>query len=105
MQRLVWVLSSSICATMNNAMQGALDEGALLHGIPWLKGATWDSICRQYTSYVKRKYGKATVVFDGYLEGPTPTDCAPTKQSGGCVGAEIHFTSSMFKDQKRTVPL
>src|SRR6185436_646258 len=44
-------------------VQYILDGGALLHRIPWTKGATWDSICSQYTNYVARRYGKAVIVF------------------------------------------
>ena len=47
-------------------LQYVLDDGALIHRIPWDRGVTYGSICQKYTSYVARRYGNAVVVFDGY---------------------------------------
>ena len=47
-------------------LQYVLDGGALLQRIPWEEGAYISEICAVHTEYVKRKYGNATVVFDGY---------------------------------------
>ena len=44
-----------------------LDGGALLHRVPWSRGnGTYRDVLAAYTSYVSRKYGRPTVVFDGY---------------------------------------
>ena len=44
-----------------------LDGGALLHRVPWPRGnGTYRDVLAAYTSYVSRKYGRPTVVFDGY---------------------------------------
>ena len=43
-----------------------LDGGSLLHRLPWTRGETFESVCKKYVNYVTRKYGKATIVFDGY---------------------------------------
>ncbi len=40
-------------------VQFVLEGGALLH----------DRICQLYADYVSKKYGKPTVVFDGYQDG------------------------------------
>ena len=52
-------------------LQYVLDGGALLQRIPWEKGADISEICAVHTEYVTRKYGNATVVFDGYQEKST----------------------------------
>ena len=47
-----------------------LDGGAVLHRVPWPRGITYDAICSLYVQYVAKRCGKATVVFDGYPNGP-----------------------------------
>ena len=47
-----------------------LDGGALLQRVPWSKGETFEAVCERYVEYVSRRYGKATIVFDGYESGP-----------------------------------
>jgi len=44
--------------------QYVLDGGSLLHGIPWSSGTTYNHICRHYTDYITRKYGRAVIMFD-----------------------------------------
>jgi len=48
-----------------------LDEGALLHRIPWKHGITFCDICSCYAYYVTPKYDRCIVVFDGYCDGPS----------------------------------
>ena len=44
-----------------------LDGGALLHRVPWPRGnGTYRDVLAAYTSYVSCKYGRPTLVFDGY---------------------------------------
>ena len=59
-----------------------LDGGALLHRIPCPKGKKYDEICDTYVEYVLPKYGRATVVFDGYLDGPSTKDATHDRSSG-----------------------
>ena len=47
-----------------------LDGGALLQRLPWSRGETFDTVWKRYVNYVTSKYGKATIVFDGYANGP-----------------------------------
>lgn len=50
-----------------------LDGGALIHQLPWSSSATFGDIIRQHESYVNKRYGKVTIVFDGY-ENPNIKD-------------------------------
>ena len=43
-----------------------IDDGALLHRITWERGSTFKGIIKKYVDYVISRYGKATVIFDGY---------------------------------------
>ena len=47
-----------------------LDGGTLLHKVKWLPNTSYQSILNQYSRYVKSKYGRACIVFDGYDNGP-----------------------------------
>jgi len=52
-------------------VQYVLDGDALIHRVPWPKGATsYREICLMYCDYVKKKYGNAIIEFDGY-SGPS----------------------------------
>ena len=51
-----------------------LDGGALLHKVKWLPNTSHQSILNQYTRYVKSKYGRACIIFDGYDNGPYTKD-------------------------------
>ena len=51
-----------------------VDGGALLQRLPWRRGDLFETICQMYVDYVMRKYSQATVVFDGYVDGPSIKD-------------------------------
>ena len=51
-----------------------LDGGSLLQRLPWNRGETYGSIAKSYADFTIRHYSKATVVFDGYLDGPAIKD-------------------------------
>lgn len=82
-------------------VQYVLDGGALLHRIPWTKGALWEEIMTMYTEYVTNRYGKATVVFDGYRDSPSTKDCTHARRSGSCIGAAVHFDDTMALQTKK----
>lgn len=42
-----------------------LDGGALIHQLPWSASATLGDVIKQHGSYVDRRYGKVTIIFDG----------------------------------------
>ena len=46
--------------------QYVLDGGALLHRVHWEKGMLFEKVAEAYVSYVRRHYGRAKIVFDGY---------------------------------------
>ena len=72
-----------------------------MHRIPWSRGATYNQIFEQYTTYVIRKYGRIIVVFDGYSETPSTKDCAHMRRPTGTIGVAVHFTSSMALQMKK----
>ena len=54
-----------------------IDGGALLHHIPWSHGATF---AHSYGDCVVKKYGKAQIVFDGYI-GASTKDMADRRRA------------------------
>ena len=44
-----------------------LDGEALIHHIPWIRGGTYKNVFTLYSDYVRRKYGNAIVIFDGFI--------------------------------------
>ena len=48
------------------------------------------------------KYGKATVIFDGYMEGPSTKDCAHFSRSTSTVGRRPTFTGEMTLKMKKS---
>ena len=51
-----------------------VDGGALIQRLPWRREDLFETICQMYVDYVMRKYSRATVVFDGYVDGPSIKD-------------------------------
>ena len=51
-----------------------VDGGALLHRVHWVKNMTFDEVAKIYVDYVKRNYGLAHVVFDGYDSSTKSSD-------------------------------
>lgn len=68
-----------------------LDGGALLHRLPWPRNLTYADVCLLYVEYVKRRYNRATIVFDGYSDGPSTKDCTHERRSG------VHSPTVNFK--------
>lgn len=75
--------------------QYVLDEGSLIHKLPWPKSETFDEIFHRYFNYVSTKYGHdATVVFDGYNTSSTK-DMTHLKRNSKGLGREVVFVPSM----------
>ena len=74
--------------------------GALLHRVPWSRGITYDAICSLYVQYVANKYGNATVVFDGYQNGPSTKDGTHQRRAGA-YGPTVNFDSTMIAKLKK----
>jgi len=51
-----------------------LGDGSLLHRLPWKTGDSYGAIAECYADFTVRRYCQATVVFDGYGEGPSIKD-------------------------------
>ena len=77
-----------------------LNGGALLHRVSWPRGLTYDALCSLYVQYVDRKYGKATVVFDGYQSGPSTKDCTEERRAG-VYGPTVTFEKDMVAKLKK----
>ena len=78
-----------------------LDGGALLHRVPWPRGnGTYRDVLAAYTSYVSRKYGRPTVVFDGYDDISTKYS-TQKRRAAGKVAPTISFTEDMQVTSKR----
>ena len=75
-------------------IQIQLDGGALIHRIPWVRDSTYKDVCTLYTNYVRRKYGNAIIVFDGY-EGLSTKDMTHQRRSKGWTGPNVTFTEDM----------
>ena len=76
-------------------VQYVLDGGSLMHWITWHRGTTYRGICTQYITYVRRWYGNATVVFDGYEAGTSTKDMTHKRRTRRCAPTAVHFTSDI----------
>ena len=77
-----------------------LDGGALLYRVPWPRGITYDGICSLYVQYVANRYKKATVVFDGYQNGPSTKDVTHQRRARA-YGPTMNFDSAMVAKLKK----
>ena len=66
----------------SNQRSHILDGGSLLHKVKWMPNSTYQSILNQYSNYVKAKYGKCCIVFDGYENGPYVKDHEHKRRAG-----------------------
>ena len=78
-----------------------IDEGMLLQWLPWQAGCSYKQICNMYVEFLKSRYGKVTVVFDGYEDGPTIKDNAHLWRTGGYIGTDVQFTETMILQGKK----
>lgn len=78
-----------------------LDGGALLQRLPWSRGQNFESICNVYVQYVKSRYGKATIVFDGYEDGPAIKDATHCRRTGSSRGPDVVFTGETSLKMKK----
>ena len=76
-----------------------LDGGSLLHRLPWKKGDSYNAIAESYADFTVRHYGLATVVFDGYGEGPSIKDNTHQRR-GQNLHPIVSFTAETVFRQK-----
>ncbi|KAG1670492.1 Sulfotransferase family cytosolic 2B member 1 [Nymphon striatum] len=64
------LLTEEIQCSANEVMEitgkYVLDGGALLHRVHWVKGIKFNEVAKAYVNYIRRNYGSAFIVFDGY---------------------------------------
>jgi len=65
------------------------------------RGLTYDALCSLYVQCVDRKYGKATVVFDGYHYGPSTMKDSTHERRAGVYGLTVTFESDMVAKVKK----
>lgn len=97
----LWKLMPPDMAVPTTDVQFILDGGALLHRIPWNRGLTYDEICQNYTRYVASHYDKPTVIFDGYVDGPSTKDPTQHRRTGSHVAPTVQFSGSMLLTGKK----
>ncbi|XP_030846422.1 uncharacterized protein LOC115926106 [Strongylocentrotus purpuratus] len=90
----IWTLLTKDAPGITGQVHYVLGGGALVQRIPWARGSTYKGICTQYTEYVTKKYGQATVVFDGY-DGTSTKGTAHQRCARGNAGATVTFDEDM----------
>ena len=99
----IWNMGDCSCISLPSACLFVLDGGSLLQRLPWLKNATFESICQSYVDYVTKRYQNVVDVFDGYPNCHTTKDVTHMRRTRGITGPEIHFTGNMpCKSRKET---
>ena len=76
-----------------------VDGGALLQRVRWMKSLTFKELAQLYVSYVRRHYGVAFIVFDGYKQ-PTTKSHEHLRRTGH--GKKCH---SIDINEANTVPV
>ena len=67
----------------------------------WQPNSTFDFICESYVKYVTTRFGKASVVFDGYDNGPSTKGMAHLKRSRGKQCPVVEFTGTTKLTRKK----
>ncbi|KAG1653060.1 Ubiquitin-associated domain-containing protein 2 [Nymphon striatum] len=82
--------------------ESVIDGGGLLYAVTWQPFSTLKQVIYQYYSYVTSNYGiSSTVVFDGYIDGPSVKDHEHNRRimaSGAHIQIEHHATKRRSPD-------
>jgi len=78
-----------------------LDGGSLLHRLPWKTGDSYGAIAESYVDFTVRHYGQATVVFDGYSEGPSIKDNTHQRWGKTCILLLVSLQKQSFRAKRR----
>ena len=104
------MLADAICILVHNEIlvpqgnvQFVLDGRALLQGLPWSRGWTFESLYEVYTQHIQKSFGldNTTVIFYGYPDRPSTKDYAHLRHSKCVTGAKMHFTEDMACNSKK----
>ena len=79
-----------------------LDGGSLLHRSPWKKGDSYNAIAESYADFTVKHYGQATVVSDGYGEGPSIKDNTNQRRGKTCTLLLVSLQKQSFQAKRRT---
>lgn len=78
-----------------------LDGGSLIHRLTWRNGETYSAIVQLYADFTVRHYGStATIVFDGYEEGPSIKDNTHLRRGRGIQPVVNFTTDTQFSGKK-----
>ena len=97
----LWKLVNNDNEVLPDPVHYVLDGGALLQRLPWTKGETFESVFKRYVKYVTDRYGKATVIFDGYGHGPNTKDVTHLRRGQGS-GPTVNLTPLTVVSLKKT---
>ncbi|KAG1673368.1 hypothetical protein GQR58_015626 [Nymphon striatum] len=90
------VLCMRISVLLERSGESVIDGGGLLYAVTWQPFSTLKQVIYQYYSYVTSNYGiSSTVVFDGYIDGPSVKDHEHNRRimaSGAHIQIEHHAT-------------
>ena len=87
--------------TIPLTQHSVLDGGSILHRLKWKDGSTYSSIADNYASFTFKRYGRATVVFDGHEAGPSIKDCTPQRRNQKLHANKVNITEvSKFTGEK-----
>ena len=96
----IWTDVKNTSTEVTGNVHFVLDGGALIHRVSWSRSFTYDAIYSVYVQYVIQRYGKATVVFDGYQNGPSTKDCTHQRRTSLSTPT-VAFDSSMVDKVKK----
>jgi hypothetical protein len=94
------MLSETSVTSVETDTQYVLDGGSLIHRIPWSKGVTYDVIAGSYASFVIKRYGLATIVFDGYESGLSIKDMTHIRRVTKMSPTVVFTPDMLFRGQK-----
>lgn len=93
----LWSAVNETASLPRENVKYILDGGSLLHRLPWPRGSSYKELAEMYVSYVARKHTLATIIFDGYVDGPSTKDVAHLRRSKGLVvGRHVAFDPDMI---------
>lgn len=72
-----------------------------MHRVPWERGLDFQSLCQLYINYISKRFQNATIVFDGYDDGPSIKDVTHQRRTGSKIGPTVNFTARTVNNLKK----